>query len=558
MASGSSPSSGIGSRLALALALTGAALLGGCKTPDEYREEADSEVYAILKQRREQLGMEGAFTIEPPPDSLRQRLIRGEVGHDEEVMVLTLTECLEIAAENSRDYQFSKEDLYLSALDLTLERFEFQLQSTGTLGVLAGSSGADVTAAGATTSVGFTKLMGNGALLVADLGIDILKNLSLSEGWNPVANVGISFTQPLLRGYGRSIVQEPLTQAERNVVYSVRTFERFRRTFAFDVTNRVYRVLELVAQLENERKNYDNLITLRTRNEALEEAGRMSDIQVDQARQDELRARNRVVLAQRDLQAELDTFKFFLGLPIQTRIAIDPGEVERIPDVSSFQLGLDEDEAIACALAERLDYRNTTDQQVDAMRKVRVASDALRAGLDFEFDYNVFGTESEFLGFNEEFFIGATDLTLDLPLVRLPERNAYRATLVTLERATRAVEQAGDQITVDLRDQMRDLEAARRTYEIQANSVVLAERRVESAFLNLEAGRASTRDVLEAQEALVTARNARISSLIAFAIIGLSFYRDLELLRVDEEGLRIIPPPEDLPELSIEGHEVRA
>src|SRR5207247_5624988 len=53
-----------------------------------------------------------------------------------------------------------------------------------------------------------------------------------------------TLTQPLLRGFGTEIVREPLTQAERNVTYQVRSFERFRRTFAVRVITAYYRVLQ--------------------------------------------------------------------------------------------------------------------------------------------------------------------------------------------------------------------------------------------------------------------------------------------------------------------------
>ena len=47
-----------------------------------------------------------------------------------------------------------------------------------------------------------------------------------------VADVRFSVTQPLLRGSGSRIVYEPLTQAERDLIYEVRSFERYRRSFA--------------------------------------------------------------------------------------------------------------------------------------------------------------------------------------------------------------------------------------------------------------------------------------------------------------------------------------
>ena len=57
--------------------------------------------------------------------------------------------------------------------------------------------------------------------------------------------------QPLLRGFGRHIVREPLIQAERDVRYQVHNYERFRRTYAVDVSERVYRVQQSLDQLKN-------------------------------------------------------------------------------------------------------------------------------------------------------------------------------------------------------------------------------------------------------------------------------------------------------------------
>ena len=48
-----------------------------------------------------------------------------------------------------------------------------------------------------------------------------------------------SIRLPLLRGAGEHIVTEPLTQAERNVIYEMWDFERYKRTFAVDIATRL-------------------------------------------------------------------------------------------------------------------------------------------------------------------------------------------------------------------------------------------------------------------------------------------------------------------------------
>jgi hypothetical protein len=132
---------------------------------------------------------------------------------------------------------------------------------------------------------------------------------------------------------------------------------------------------------------------------------------------------------------------------------------------------------------------------------------------------------------------------LDLPVNRLPERNVYRATLIDRELALRNVEQLADTIVADVRLDLRQLNEARQDFEIQQNAVRLARRRIESTELNLQAGRATTRDLLEAQQALVEAENATTQALIDYTLARLRLYGDIELVRLDERGLTVVAPP---------------
>ena len=128
-------------------------------------------------------------------------------------------------------------------------------------------------------------------------------------------------------------------------------------------------------------------------------------------------------------------------------------------------------------------------------------------------------------------------LLLDLPLERTAEKNAYRDSYISLERSVRDVQALEDQIKLDIRGALRRLLRARESYRIQAMAVKLAERRVESTSLLLDAGRAEVRDVLEAQEAFVQAQNALTLALVNYRIAELELQRDMGVLQVDDEGL---------------------
>lgn len=526
-------------RAALACALT-CALLGGCKSPDEYRREADREAYELVRSRREQLSMPDApFTIEPDPDRLDQRIRRGEV---QDLGVLGLAQALEIAAANSREYQTQKEALYLSALDLTLERWEFAVQKGGTLSATLGGTDADAELATGDAGFSLSKLFGSGAVLVGDIGLNVSRSLLTGDGWNTVSDVGLSFTQPLLAGAGEEIVREPLTQAERNLVYAVRDFERFRRTFAFDVASRFYRLLQTLDQVRNQAENEHNLEKLSTRNRALVDAGRLSDIELGQARQDELRSRNQLLDAQARYERLLDEFAIFMGIPVGVAMELDASGIATLSAAAPPEHEIGEDVATRMALENRLDYITTVEQEVDAVRRVAVAEDALKGILNLNADVRAVSLDGTPVKFDAAAWGIGFDYTL--PFERLPQRNSWREALIRREAAARATELAGDRIRSDLREDLRQTVTQLEGWRIQQNAVALAERRIESTRLQLDAGRADTRDLLEAQESLLSAQNSATASLIDYTLSRMGLYLDMELLRFDETGIRLLEPEE--------------
>ncbi|MEM7307759.1 MAG: TolC family protein [Planctomycetota bacterium] len=531
---------------ALALVL---ALPAGCRSAAEHSDDADEEVYAILDELRSSLGASDVLRIDPPEDSLRGR-IEGALAEGElpELEPLGLIDCIEIAAENSREYQDQREALFIEALDLTFERWRLSLQPTaGGVGDSLGVGG-EADTVGLTSVLGLDKLLGIGTDIGIGLSTSLARVVSTGGDWSAVSGLSLSVTQPLLRGFGGKIVLNNLTQAERDLIYQARTYERFRRTFAFDIVSQVFRIAQSTDTLGNERDNLTSLTRIRERNEAFAEAGQMLELEVDQARQNELGARNSVVVAEASLQTQYDNLKLTMGLPVETEMTIRHEELANL-----FGLvvpSLDESDSpeglVTVALRERLDHLTAIDREQDADRNMKVSADALRAGLDVTFVANAASDVDQPLDFAYDEAPWTAIIDLDLPINLLPERNTYRRAEITLNASRRARERSADFVTADIRLALRDLGAARERAEIQSNAAILAERRVESATLTLEAGRSDTRDLLESQAALIAAQNSAVRARVDFALARLALYRDMELLRVDADGVRVETEPLDL------------
>jgi len=592
-------------------------IAGACKSPSRHEARADKvAAEIILQKQQEALGRTEPFSIERPSDILRRRLLEeqglvysGEasLGTDKlqriphwpqeantpaalstdadmqiepnQPLKLSLVDALQVGARNSPLYQSSKEDVFRAALALDSQRnyfrniFSAQANSTLTTDTTGDETSNRLDTQG---KVGVTRTLKNGIDLSTSMAINLL-NLLTQGGASSLGLTGdATVSMPLLRGSGRHIVTESLTQAERNVVYELWDFERYKRTFAASIARGHFNVLRQMDVVANAKENYRSAVASARWSRRRADAGRIREIEVDQAIQRELGARNSWISAQELLKSNLDLFKNTIGLPTDARIELDPNDLVQLKDraakireeirmasqgsvsepappadapvdlvPASYEdagpFEIDESVAINLALENRLDLRATNGKVYDAQRQVVFMADALRAGLKLGGSAGFGGSPSSAQAddVRVDFDKGryAALLSLDLPVERTSERNAYRNSLIDLELATRSVQSLEDQIKQSVRSELRTLLESRESLKIQAQSVIVAEKRVRSTTFFLEAGRTEIRNLLEAQDALLSAQNLLTRAVVDYRIAELELQRDLDVLDVNEQGL---------------------
>jgi hypothetical protein len=154
-----------------------------------------------------------------------------------------LHDAIEIALVNNRDYQTRIEELYLAALDVTFERFQFAVRYLG-FGRREPSLGIGINGATSSSSdsvsffprAGISQVLPFGGQWVVELANN---TIWLFSGPNPspsATTLSFQLVQPLLFGAGRQVVLEGLTLSERELVYEARNLARFRQTFFTEIT----------------------------------------------------------------------------------------------------------------------------------------------------------------------------------------------------------------------------------------------------------------------------------------------------------------------------------
>jgi len=517
----------------LVLCFLSSACLLGCGA-EYYREDADREVYSIIEAKSAAIeGMPSHFTIEETEPFVEEETVAAAT------MTLSLHEAIEIAVRNSRSYQSRKESLYSQGLSLSSARHQFNPRWSGSASTELERDTDEEDSISGALSLGMRKMLATGADLSISIATNLFRYISFSDPSESAASaLAASLTQPLLQGAGKRIALENLTQAERDMVYAIRDFVRYRRQFSVNIAKSYYNLLQQGDQLVNARNNYLRVRLNRERQEAMAQAGRVAEFEVDQARQDEFSARDRRVRAEQSYKNSLDEFKITLGLPTDINLEPDPQELSRLHDYEFAPPEFSSQETITIALDNRLDLKTRQDRLEDAERKVEVAANALQPGLDLFLSYRRdTGGDRQVLNFSGGDDTTSAGLDLDLPLDRKSQRNSYRQALIHRAAVRRDLEESQDRIKQDVRNAMRDLDQAQQSYEIQKMSLSLAERRVESMALLQQAGRVSTRDVLESERALLEAQNALSRALVDFYHARLDLLLATETLKIDDRGL---------------------
>mgnify|MGYP003297356428 FL=1 len=393
--------------LGLCIALCG--MLNGC-TRTEYRQSADKQTYQILKEKSQDprwriprmditpdptsrfydvndpdtpplppddpaakeymervYGMKGSPTwdqlhkidhVENPnwPKAFGGGVYTGEISEIPETK-LTIEDAVSIGLRNSRDYQEQMENMYLAALALTFERYRYDVRpiafgnEPGT-GIHYENTPNDGSNWGlGQTNLGLSKLFPTGAQFMTELTNNTIWMLSGNSGSQTATTLAYSLVQPLAFDVQRTINLEKITQQERNVLYKIRDFARFRKDFYVTVvtgsralplpgssgsgelaflirgarspTVGFYYLLYEIQRLRNQKTTIRSLESLIRDLEALGEAGRATSLDVTELQSSLERGHLYMAHRERVVKTEMDRFKMQLGLPPDLNISLD-------------------------------------------------------------------------------------------------------------------------------------------------------------------------------------------------------------------------------------------
>ena len=353
--------------------------------PTRPRRDLSDKTYRETEKKAS--GLAGLFV---PDNVLFDEAIEAGLRANSNPYILSMEKAFQIALINSRVYQFQLENVYINALPVTLQRFSFQPQFIAGLSpsTAAGGNGSILGGVPAATSpansflyntratgnqlstlnvgtlAGVGKLADNGTRILASFANSLVFNF---VGRNPAQPTVKSFLPiqalvPFLRGGGRAVTLEALTQAERSLLYSIRSFVKFRQefavatlvnapvqTFGSNVTTGSFTAgsgngdptigyLNVVEDIQLVENNVKNVAVFERFAEVFKEliegeASGLSLLQLDQIQQQIQGARSQLLQSRVQYRNDLDQYKIQLGMPPDTPLVIDRTRTVRFKQI---------------------------------------------------------------------------------------------------------------------------------------------------------------------------------------------------------------------------------
>lgn len=483
------------------------------------------------------------FAAESATRSIAQRLVAGPVAPRRKPLELDLFGSVRYAVQHGRRYRDQMDEMYLAALDVTLERHLFSPRPFARTGLnyVGGQLDSSYNSAlTATMDAGVRQKLPYGGEIVAETLVSFVRALDGNASNGESASLVLSGSIPLLRGAGL-INLEALISSERELIYRIRAFEEFRRQYSIDVASAYFRLLASAQAVSNRRQNLRNSVSLLQRTQAIYSANlgagagnrslRLTFLDVQRAEQQVLDGQSSLISSQQSYLNQIDDFKILIGMQSEADLEISPVSLAlTIPDLVNRDL-------VAVALNYRLDLQTARDRIDDARRLVANAENGLLPDLLLTGRGEMGNRDhTAAKSLDSRNLTYSAGLQLDLPIDRVAERNVFRRSLVTFHRSQRQYDELRDQVASDVRTAVRAIQASDVSIQIQRRGIELNEKRLIYANLLLKRGDANARDVTDVQDVLLRTQDTYERARADLQVQVLQFLQQTGTLRVDPDS----------------------
>jgi outer membrane protein len=372
------------------------------------------------------------------------------------------------------------------------------------------------------TRIGVSELVPTGAVLGLSASVDRNASNFTSNAFNPIygSDVALTVTQPLLRGAGLAFNRSTIERTRLGVTVARLNFRSRVLQVVRDTEAAYYNLVFAREQLVVKQHSLDLARQLYEENKTRKLTGVATDLDVLSAEVGIATARNGVLIADQGVHNNEDALVALIG---QFEFDQPLGSVALLPyqePSPSFDLSYklareNQPEYLATQTEIKQFQIDAASAKNAALPTLDVAGSAGLDGLDRTYRRAVNNLP------DHDAYSWELDVKLSVPWGLHADRARYRSALAGLRQEEMRLTQLDQNLLVNVRSSVRAVETNQQSVEINHQATELATRQYELELARFKAGLSTSRQVLQVQDDLETARVnellARVNLRIAFA-----------------------------------------
>lgn len=482
-------------------------------------------------------------------------------------MELTLEDAVALALERNLDLVVERyrhrrsllaveEALGIFDLDLNLAT-TYNENSRPTSSRLEDPEGNSVTTDNLRADVGLSQLLPIGGLV--GLAFDNSRFSSTDRNTQPNpsydVNLGLSFSQPLLRGFGSTLARQNIIVARNLAAASREDLRREVERVVQRVANAYWDLVEARGQLRVAEESLKLAQELHEMNQLREEAGVLAPLEVTRSKADVAAREEEIISRQAAVEDRTDELRGLFDLDRGTQWDVEIVPVTA-PEVEHVEI--DAAEAVDAALAGRPEIVSLRLANENLALSAREARNAVKPQLDLRATWGINAREGTTTGIvdgepvtldlgyfdtldallDREFEGWSLSLDFSYPLGNRTARARKAQAELALSEGDVALRQLEQQVLIEVRAAVRAVETAARQIESALRSRELAQQTLEVEELSYQSGQSSGFEILQSQERLREASSREASAITAYRRALTEYQRSVGTL-LDANGIEI-------------------
>lgn len=357
---------------------------------------------------------------------------------------------------------------------------------------------------------------------------------SLKDYWQ--SDLTLTLTQPLLKNFGRETTELNIRVAELSKEGSLKSLKAKILATVARVRTEYYNLYNYRQDLESKKVSLDLARKILSETEARVKAGVLPAMEILNAQFGVASREKELIDAERAVSNQADILRALLQIAGKRDIVpSDP------PDRN--ELKINEEEALAKALDTRPDIDLLKSQLETNELQTRVARSQILPSLNLTSSVAMTGLgrtyrrDLERVG-SAEYPVWNVGIQLDYPIGNDAARNDYIRSSLKTEQTRTQIEGARSSAITEVKSAIRAVQSGWKQLDVADRGKAYAEERLKAYLKKNEVGLATTKDVLDVENDLSTARSNQIKAQVTYTTaVGDLWKSTGELL--EREGITV-------------------